>query len=92
LPPLINDLEATNFARKVAVDWLGEQEVILDMPAIAASEDFAVMLQACPGCYLFIGNGEDGPSLHSAEYDFNDQSLGTGASYWVRLVEKYLAL
>jgi hippurate hydrolase len=91
LPPLINDPDATRFARQVAVDWLGEEGVVQNMPPIAASEDFAVMLQACPGCYLFIGNGEEGHSLHSAEYDFNDLCLGTGASYWVRLVEKFLS-
>ncbi|MGX1186462.1 hippurate hydrolase [Pseudomonas sp. F-14 TE3623] len=92
LPPLINDPQLTAFARQVAVDWLGEEGVIQDMVPIAASEDFAVMLEHCPGSYLFIGNGdgEVGCMVHNPGYDFNDDCLGTGASYWVRLVEQFL--
>jgi metal-dependent amidase/aminoacylase/carboxypeptidase family protein len=55
------------------------------------SEDFARMLEACPGAYIFIGNGDtDGP-FHSPRYDFNDEALPIGASLFARLVEKKLA-
>ena len=56
------------------------------------SEDFAFMLQERPGCYLFIGNGgaAGGCLLHNPHYDFNDDILPLGASYWVQLVENGL--
>jgi metal-dependent amidase/aminoacylase/carboxypeptidase family protein len=58
-----------------------------------ASEDFAFMLQARPGCYVWLGNGpaENGRNLHSPRYDFNDEILPVGAAYWVHLVETILA-
>ena len=58
-----------------------------------ASEDFAYMLQAKPGCYVWLGAGRDAstPSLHSPHYDFNDDVLAIGASYWVTLAEQQLA-
>ena len=54
--------------------------------------DFAYMLEKKPGSYIFIGNGGDGttPMLHNPGYDFNDQTLPHGASYWARLVERLL--
>jgi len=55
------------------------------------SEDFAFMLQAKPGAYLFIGNGRNAAALHNPHYDFNDEILPIGASYWARLVERVLA-
>ncbi|WP_218583449.1 M20 aminoacylase family protein [Pseudomonas atagonensis] len=92
-PPLINHAQSTDFARQVAVDWLGEEGLISDMQPLTGSEDFAVMLERCPGCYLLIGNGdgEGGCMVHNPGYDFNDDCLATGASYWVRLVESFLS-
>jgi len=92
-PALINHAEATAFARQVAFDWLGEDGLIADMAPLTGSEDFAVMLERCPGCYLIIGNGdgEGGCMVHNPGYDFNDACLPLGASYWVRLVESFLA-
>jgi hippurate hydrolase len=57
------------------------------------SEDFAWMLQKKPGCYIWIGNGgaEGGCLLHNPHYDFNDEILPIGASYWATLVEQQLA-
>jgi hippurate hydrolase len=49
------------------------------------------MLQEKPGSYVWIGNGEDAASLHNSSYDFNDEVLPIGASYWARLVERVLA-
>ena len=92
-PALFNDEAKTAFARQVAVDWVGEEGLIPNMKPLTGSEDFAVMLQRCPGCYLLIGNGdgEGGCMVHNPGYDFNDDCLATGASYWVRLVEAFLA-
>jgi hippurate hydrolase len=56
-----------------------------------ASEDFAVMLQAIPGCYLWLGSGTSQHGLHSARYDFNDAIVPLGAALWVELVRRSLA-
>ena len=60
-------------------------------PAMGA-EDFAYMLQRRPGSYIWMGTGDGtpAPSLHSPHYDFNDEALPVGTSYWVRLVERLL--
>ncbi|WP_223529126.1 M20 aminoacylase family protein [Pseudomonas sp. BF-B-26] len=91
-PVLINHPEPTAFAREVARDWLGEGQLIDDLRPFTASEDFAFVLEKCPGSYLVIGNGEgdSGCLLHNPGYDFNDACLPIGASYWVRLVERFL--
>lgn len=91
-PPLVNHEQPTAFARQVALDWLGSEGVICDTAPLTGSEDFAVMLQHCPGSYLLIGNGdgEGGCMVHNPGYDFNDDCLALGASYWVRLVETFL--
>ncbi|MCW3481998.1 M20 family metallopeptidase [Neisseriaceae bacterium JH1-16] len=92
-PPLVNEAASTALARQVALDWVGEDGLIADMAPLTGSEDFAVMLERVPGCYLIIGNGEGkgGCSVHNPGYDFNDDCLALGASYWVRLVESFLA-
>ncbi|MDE2456128.1 MAG: amidohydrolase [Burkholderiales bacterium] len=92
-PVLVNDVAMTDFARGVAVDWLGEASLIPDLEPLTGSEDFAWILRRCPGCYLIIGNGdgEGGCMVHNPGYDFNDDILATGADYWVRLVEKFLS-
>ncbi|MDN0075322.1 M20 aminoacylase family protein [Crenobacter sp. SG2303] len=91
-PPLINHPAETELARQVALDWVGA-EGINDMRPITASEDFAFMLEQCPGSYLTIGNGdgEGGCMVHNPGYDFNDRCLAVGASYWVKLTERFLA-
>jgi hippurate hydrolase len=91
-PVLINHPAETALARQVALDWAGEERVHA-MPPITASEDFAFMLEQCPGSYITIGNGpgEGGCLLHNPGYDFNDRCLALGASYWVKLAERFLA-
>ncbi|KVQ87933.1 amidohydrolase [Burkholderia ubonensis] len=91
-PVLVNHADETAFARQVARDWGGDDALIEQMQPIAASEDFAFMLNACPGSYLSIGNGDGaaGCALHNPGYDFNDGILATGASYWVALAERFL--
>ena len=56
-------------------------------PAIMGGEDFAYMLQVCPGAYIQIGNG-DSADVHHPEYTFNDEVIPFGASYWAELVEQ----
>lgn len=100
-PPLINHPQQTRFAVDVLRQLVGEHQVNAEVEATMGAEDFAYMLEAKAGCYVFIGNGEGdhrsaghglGPcNLHNPSYDFNDELLPIGASYWVRLVEAYLA-
>lgn len=93
-PVLVNHAEETAFARQVALELVGAEQVICETPPLMGSEDFAYMLQVRPGCYLYIGNGEGsegGCMVHNPGYDFNDAILPLGASYWVRLAEAYLA-
>jgi len=92
---LVNAVDETNFARQVALDLVGPERVTLHGPAVTGSEDFAFMLEKIPGSYLLIGNG-DGDSagacmVHNPGYDFNDDNIATGASYWVALVQKFFA-
>jgi len=74
------------FAFDVARGITGRENVIADCPPIMASEDFAYMLEARPGAYLMIGQG-DGATVHHPEYNFNDELSPIGASYFVKLVE-----
>ena len=93
-PALQNDAAMTEFARATVAEWLGEEALIADLQPLTGSEDFSFMLQACPGCYLIIGNGEGeqgGCMVHNPRYDFNDAILPVAASYWVKLVEKFLS-
>lgn len=94
-PPLINHEKETAFAVQVLQDMLGEGQVDPKIEPSMGAEDFAYFLQHKPGCYVFIGNGEGshrdpghglGPcNLHNGSYDFNDQLLPIGASFWVHL-------
>ncbi len=78
--------------REVAVATLGAQAVRWNQAPSMASEDFACMLEACPGAYFWIGTDGETPSkpLHNASYDFNDALIGPGVAMWVGLVEKQL--
>ncbi|RQO40006.1 amidohydrolase [Variovorax sp. KBW07] len=89
-PPVINHEAETTFAREVALDTFGAGRVDAAFRPRTASEDFAFMLQARPGSYVFFGNG-DSASLHSPNYDFNDAILAPAAIYWVRLAERFLS-
>ncbi|MFF0946246.1 M20 aminoacylase family protein [Rhizobium leguminosarum] len=88
-PALVNHAAETDFARNVAHDALGPAAIERDFRPRTASEDFAFMLQANPGSYLFVGNGDSAP-LHSAHYNFNDAIIAPAARYWVRLAETFL--
>jgi hippurate hydrolase len=98
-PPTINTPAEAAFARAVMASIVGDAQVLLQEPTMGA-EDFAYMLQAKPGAYAFIGNGDGqhremghggGPcTLHNPSYDFNDDLIPLGATYWVRLVQSWL--
>ncbi len=99
-PPTINSAPEAEFARQVMQDIVGADNVMAQEPTMGA-EDFAYMLQAKPGAYCFIANGEGGHRdvghgagpcmLHNPSYDFNDDLIPLGATYWVRLAEAWLA-
>jgi len=91
-PATVNTPEETQHALVAATALVGAANVDTDpMPAMA-SEDFAFMLQAKPGCYIWLGGGRGPgtPGLHNPYYDFNDDALQIGASYWVTLAEQQL--
>src|SRR5690606_11557651 len=92
-PPVINTPAETTIAAEAAASIVGTSAVTTDAEPILGSEDFAYMLQERPGCYLMIGNGagEGTCMIHNPGYDFNDDALPLGATYWVRLAETYLA-
>ncbi|BAN50401.1 M20 aminoacylase family protein [Metapseudomonas resinovorans] len=87
-PVLVNSPEQTTFARRVGEELVGAAQV-QDAPTVMGSEDFAWMLERCPGSYLFIGNGTGGPMVHNPGYDFNDDILVRGAAYWAALTETW---
>lgn len=92
-PPTINDASETDFTAGVARKIAGDDRVFLDKDPMMGAEDFAFMLNEKPGAYIWMGNGprEGGCMLHNPHYDFNDEALPIGASYWAELVETRLA-
>ncbi len=91
-PATINDADAARRAAGAAAAVLGESAVDRKPVPSMGSEDFAFMLHARPGCYVWLGNGptDDGRVLHNPRYDFNDDVLSIGASWWAALVEQEL--
>jgi metal-dependent amidase/aminoacylase/carboxypeptidase family protein len=99
-PPTINHAAETEFAKSVMRELVGAERVHEFEPTMGA-EDFSYYLQVKPGAYLLIGNGDGthragghglGPCmLHNPSYDFNDALIPLGATYWVRLVQRWLA-
>ena len=99
-PPTINHPAETEFARRVLGQVVGADNVLEYEPTMG-SEDFSFFLQAKPGCYFVIGNGDGthregghglGPCmLHNPSYDFNDELIPLGATAWVRIAEEWLA-
>jgi hippurate hydrolase len=88
-PVTVNDPEQTEFAGDVAAIVAGNANVAREMPPLMGGEDFSYMLEARPGAFIFIGNGESA-NLHHPQYDFNDEAIPHGVSYWVRLAETAL--
>jgi hippurate hydrolase len=93
-PATVNRPEETALARSVAAELKGPHPLIDLEASVMISEDFAYMLEAVPGCYFMLGNGNRArePMLHSPDYDFNDELLVTGPAMFSRLAERFLAL
>jgi amidohydrolase len=91
-PPTINHAREAQLGADAAADIVGEAAVDRAPLPVMGAEDFAFMLQRRPGSYIWLGNGgaEAGRILHSPYYDFNDEALPVGVSYWSRLVERLL--
>ncbi|MBK9705188.1 MAG: amidohydrolase [Betaproteobacteria bacterium] len=91
-PAVVNSVDETAHALAAAAAVVGPAGVVADPTPEMGSEDFAYMLQAKPGCYVWLGagTGPEPPGLHSPYYDFNDEVLAIGASYWVALAEQQL--
>ena len=86
-PVTVNSSRETAIAADVAREISGDDRVDDKAPPSLGGEDFSFMLQARPGAFIFLGNG-DSSELHSDDYDFNDDIIPVGVSYWVRLVER----
>jgi hippurate hydrolase len=92
-PPTVNSADEAALCSRVAGELLGPDKVRADELPSMGAEDFAYLLQKKPGCYVWLGNGvksgsgTGGYSLHNPHYDFNDEILGLGVAYWVKLVE-----
>ena len=91
-PPTVNSAAEAERAAAAAVVLVGSDNVRHDMLPSMAAEDFACFLEKRPGAYIWIGNGSgaDQAMLHNPHYDFNDEILALGASYWARLAETVL--
>jgi amidohydrolase len=89
-PVLVNDSGRTAFAASVAREIAGDGKVDDQWPPLMGAEDFAFMLNERPGAFIYVGNG-DSAGLHNPKFDFNDEAIPLGTSYWVRLAESALA-
>jgi metal-dependent amidase/aminoacylase/carboxypeptidase family protein len=88
-PVTVNHASQTDVATQVAKEIAGDANVH-EMPPMMGAEDFSYMLEARPGAFIFCGNG-DSAGLHHPAYNFNDDAIVFGTSYWVKLVENALA-
>ena len=88
-PVTVNHAAQTEFATRVATE-VGGPGSVSDTPPMMGAEDFAYMLEARPGAFIFCGNG-DSAGLHHPAYNFDDEAIVYGTSYWIKLVENTLA-
>ena len=93
-PATVNTAREAEFARDVAIDLVGGDNVVWDLEPSMGSEDFSFMLQKKPGAYLRLGQGgmESGCFLHNTKYDFNDEVIPLGAGLLAALAERALPL
>ncbi|HEY1941492.1 MAG TPA: M20 aminoacylase family protein [Roseiarcus sp.] len=89
-PATRNHPKQTDFAASVARDISGADKVLTEIQPVMGAEDFSFMLEARPGAFILLGNG-DTAGLHNPGYDFNDAALPYGMAYWARIVETALA-
>jgi hippurate hydrolase len=85
-PVTVNSAAETAFAADVAEEVAGQGRVERNLAPLLGAEDFSYMLEARPGAFIFIGNG-DTADVHHPEYDFNDEVIPYGISYWAKLAE-----
>ncbi|MGX9415996.1 M20 aminoacylase family protein [Vibrio sp. WJH972] len=92
-PATVNVPEEAQKCREVLESMSDIESVVVNPAASMGGEDFAFMLEQCPGAYIWLGNGdaEHCHSLHNPNYDFNDKVLPIGANFWVKLVQHILA-
>jgi amidohydrolase len=90
-PVTRNHERQTAFASSIAAEVVGPERVDENTPPVMGAEDFSFMLEARPGALIFVGNG-DSAGLHHPAYDFNDEVIPIGTSYWVKLVETSLRI
>ena len=99
-PPTVNSADEAAFATEVMQELVGEGNVDARVEPTMGAEDFSFMLLEKPGCYAFIGNGSGGHREaghgigrmpHNPTYDFNDEILALGSTYWVKLVQRFLS-
>ena len=83
-PVMVNSDEPTEFAARVARSVAGD---CVEAPLIMGGEDFAFMLNARPGAYILVGNG-DTANVHHPAYDFDDEAIPAGCSWWAEIVEQ----
>ena len=88
-PVLVNHERETDFAASVAKQIAGDDKVDTSLPPMMGGEDFSYMLNERPGAFIWVGNG-DSAGLHHPAYNFNDDVIPLGTSYWVKLVETAL--
>ena len=88
-PVLVNHERQTEFVASVASQIAGKDKVDTSLPPMMGAEDFSFMLNARPGAFIWVGNGESA-GLHHPSYNFNDDVIPFGTSYWVKLVETAL--
>ena len=93
-PATVNTADETDLAAVAARAVMGDDMVKTDAPPKMGAEDFSYMLNERPGAYVWLGNGlpgeKGGAMVHTPQYDFNDEAIGYGVSFWAELVEKAL--
>jgi hippurate hydrolase len=89
-PPTLNHESDALFARDIITDMLGADGLETDMTPVMGAEDFSFMLEKKPGAYVWLGAGLQSENLHSPHFDFNDDLLPIGASFWVQLAQSKL--
>ncbi|MBM3623366.1 MAG: amidohydrolase [Alphaproteobacteria bacterium] len=89
--PTINDADKARFAADVAAEVCGEANILRTVKPSMGAEDFSYMLNAVPGAMVWLGNGISEQGLHNPGYDFNDQAIPFGVSFFVRAAERFLS-
>jgi hippurate hydrolase len=89
--PTINDADKAEFAANVAAEICGEANILRTVKPSMGAEDFSYMLNAVPGAMVWLGNGMSEQGLHNPGYDFNDQAIPFGVSFFVRAAERFLS-